>query len=230
MTEVQTARSVAGVDGMPGGWVVATVRPDRSVQWASARTAAEVVDLTAECAAVGVDIPMGLSDKGLRACDIEARLRLGNARASVFYAPVRAVLSATTYSQACDISAAWTTMGHRISKQTWAILPRIRDWDALRADDRVVEVHPEVSFRALAPEVEFASKRTAIGLGQRVAALRGFVDAAGAMTGAPAPAGPDDAMDALVAAWSATRWSDRTAEVLGGEPDPSTGQPMRMVV
>ncbi len=47
---------------------------------------------------------------------------------------------------------------------------------------------------------------------------------------APVPAAPDGALNALVAAWSARRWAGGAAEVLGGEADPSTGRPMRMIV
>ena len=52
--------------------------------------------------------------------------------------------------------------GPAISLQTFHIGPKIRDWDAVRAlPGRLVEVHPEVSLRALAPDVAFAPKKTA---------------------------------------------------------------------
>ncbi|SDD52048.1 DUF429 domain-containing protein [Actinokineospora iranica] len=219
---------VAGVDGVPGGWVIAVVRPDGSVDWRIAENAESVLAQTRDCVAVGVDIPMGLSDRHIRDCDRVARLRLGNARSSVFFAPVRAVLDGTSHAHANAISRAVTGSG--ISVQLWSILHKIRDWDAHDEGDRVVEVHPEVSFRALAPDVAFVSKKTALGLGQRIAALLPFVDAARALTTAPARAGADDALDALVAAWSARRWSARQAEIIGGEPDPVTKRPMRVIV
>ncbi|MBC8092024.1 MAG: DUF429 domain-containing protein, partial [Pseudonocardia sp.] len=50
---------VAGVDGVPGGWVLARVSGG-CVQWSVCTSAAAVLELTAGCAAVGVDIPLGL--------------------------------------------------------------------------------------------------------------------------------------------------------------------------
>ena len=71
----------------------------------------------------------------------------------------------------------------------------------------VVEVHPEVSLRTLAPDVGFAPKKTARGAGQRIAALGRWIDVAAALGDLPAGARLDDVLDALAAAWSAQRWS-----------------------
>ncbi|MCG8917092.1 DUF429 domain-containing protein [Actinokineospora sp. PR83] len=220
---------VAGVDGVRGGWVVAVVRPDRPVVWHAADDAAGVLAVTEECAVIAVDIPIGLSDTGSRACDKQARTRLGDARSSVFSAPVRGVLRAADYAEACAISRAETAAGVAIPIQTWGITPKIAEWDAV-VDDRVVEVHPELSFRALAPGRVFARKKSAAGVGQRITALLPFVDAATALASAPETASTDDALDALAAAWSARRHAAGDADVLGGEVDPATGRPMRIVV
>ncbi len=81
---------MAGVDGVRGGWVVAVVCATDDVAWHVVDTAAEVLDRTRDCAAVGVDIPMGLPEGGARACDRTARRRLGTAGSAVF--PHRRVL------------------------------------------------------------------------------------------------------------------------------------------
>jgi predicted RNase H-like nuclease len=93
----------------------------------------------------------------------------------------------------------------------------------------VVEVHPEVSLRTLAPDVAFAPKKTARGAGQRIAALGRWLDVARSLGDLPAGARLDDVLDALAAAWSAHRWAAGTAEVLGEEVD-DRGRPMRVVV
>jgi predicted RNase H-like nuclease len=219
---------VAGVDGVPGGWVAVRVSPGR-VDWAVVPTAAEVLAVTADCAAVGVDIPLGLPvGRERRACDVLTAARLGRARSSVFPAPPREVLAAATYAEACAVARRLT--GRAISVQTFHIGPKVRDWDGLPAlPDRVVEVHPELSLRTLAPGVAFAPKRTARGAGQRIAALARWVDPALALADLPAGVRLDDVLDALAAAWSAARWAAGSAEVIGDERD-GRGRPMRVVV
>src|SRR4051794_36358624 len=96
----RTTAPVAGVDGVPDGWVVARVADGR-VGWAVVGSAADVLTTTAGCTAVGVDIPLGLPTGGTRrACDVECARRLGAARASVFPAPPREVLAAESYDRA----------------------------------------------------------------------------------------------------------------------------------
>lgn len=217
---------IAGVDGMPGGWLVAFVS-GTGVRWAEATTAAEVAAVTAECAAVAVDIPMGLPETGWRACEPAAREFLGPARSSVFLAPPHPVLEAETYPQACEIAR--RTHGKAISKQLWHILDRIRDWDGVLDPDlqrRVVEAHPECSFRTMGG-VD-ASKKTGRGIGQRLALHNAWLDAGTAFADLPAAARFDDALDALAVAWTARRWAAGEASVFGGEVNGS-GLAMRIV-
>ncbi len=226
---MDTARiDVAGVDGVPGGWVVAWVAGG-AVSWSVVDSAAAVLAATAGCAAVGVDIPLGLpAGPARRACDDACRAELGRAGSSVFPAPPREVLEAGSYAQACAVARRLT--GRAISVQAFHIGPKIREWDAVAVlPDGVVEVHPEVSLRALAPGVDVAPKRTARGAGQRIAALGRWLDVAGALGDLPAGARLDDVLDALLAAWSAQRWACGAAEVLGAQVD-DRGRPMRVVV
>jgi predicted RNase H-like nuclease len=218
---------VAGADGARNGWVVAVV-DGAAVRWAVAADAAGVLAATRDCVAVGVDIPIGLpTGTARRPCDELAATRLGPARSSVFPAPPRPVLAAGTHPEACAVARRLT--GRAISLQTFHIGSKILEWDAVELPDRVVEVHPELSFRALAPEVAFASKRTVRGSGQRIAALGRWVDVAAALADLPGGVGLDDVLDALAAAWTAVRWSCGRAEVLGGELD-ERGRPMRVTV
>ncbi|MCP2259719.1 putative nuclease (RNAse H fold) [Streptoalloteichus tenebrarius] len=219
---------VGGVDGARGGWVLAVVLGPERVLWHLAGDAGEVLAHARSCAVLGVDIPMGLPERGRRSCDVEAARRLGSARSSVFPAPVRSVLDQRDHEAACRASRVVT--GKAISLQTWNIIPRIREWDRrlLPTDqDRIVEVHPELSFRAMAPSTAFAAKRTARGVGQRLAALRPFVDSGVVLQDLPGGVALDDALDALAAAWSARRWRQGRAEALG-EPDEVDGRGLRM--
>jgi predicted RNase H-like nuclease len=186
-----------------------------------------VLAATRDCCAVGVDIPLGCPPgSARRACDTLAASALGRARSSVFPAPPREVLAAPDYAQACAVARGLT--GRAISLQTFHITPKIAEWDAVALPDRVVEVHPELALRALAPETDFAPKKSARGAGQRIAALARWVDPAVALGDLPAGCPPRRRarragrrlVGAAVGAWA--------AEVLGDERD-ARGRPMRIV-
>ncbi len=215
------------MDGVPGGWVVAHVGP--GVTWSVCPDAASVLAATAGCAAVGVDIPLGLPVGGARrACDVAAAAALGRARSSVFACPPRAVLAEATYEGACAVAR--RTTGRAISLQSFHIGAKIREWDGLvDRPAHVVEVHPELALRRLAPDVDFAPKKSARGAGQRIAALARWLPIGPALADLPAGARLDDVLDALAAAWSATRVARGEAERLGEELD-DRGRPMFVAV
>ena len=140
----------------------------------------------------------------------------------------REVLSAATHPEACTVARRLT--GRAISLQSFHIGPKILDWDAVAArPDHVVEVHPELALRRIAPDVVFAPKRSARGAGQRIAALARWIDVPAALAELPAGARLDDVLDALAAAWSARRFADGTHEELGADVD-DRGRPMRVIV
>ncbi|HEY0487684.1 MAG TPA: DUF429 domain-containing protein [Mycobacteriales bacterium] len=217
---------VAGVDGFRGRWVIAVV-DGRRVAWRLADTAAEVLDATADCAAVGVDVPMGLDDRAARACDRLARRIAGS---SVFPAPLRPYLHAATHTEAVRIARDAGLPAPSI--QVWNITPGIRDWDAVLSPGlqrRVAETHPEVSFRHLRPG-PYARKVTARGLAERLTALRPFVDGVAALRTVPDGPRPDDALDALACAWSARRFALGGAVTLPpDQPSDPRGLRMRIV-
>jgi predicted RNase H-like nuclease len=218
---------VAGVDGFRGRWVIALV-DGRTLSFTVADGAAAVLAATAHCTAVAVDVPMGLADDGVRPCEPLARKRLAGASSSVFPTPARAVLEATDYLDANVRSV--TAAGKKISKQTWFIVPGIRDFDSVAVDPaRVVESHPELTFRAMDTGTAFASKKSARGQGQRMAALGRWLDIARSLGDLPDGPAMDDVLDAVACAWTARRWADGVAQVLGGELD-GLGKPMRIVL
>lgn len=220
---------MAGVDGFRGRWVVALVS-GRDVRLEIAEDARDVLSITSACVAVGVDVPMGLSATGQRRCEPAARVRLGRARSAVFSTPPRGVLEHVGDWPAALAACRRATGGVGLSKQSFHLLPGVKAFDDLRVDEsRIVEVHPELSFRVLAPDEDFAGKRTARGQGQRIAALASWVDLAAALADLPVGPAMDDVLDAVAGAWSARRWAAQTHHVLGGELD-ATGRVMRIVV
>jgi predicted RNase H-like nuclease len=139
--------TIAGIDGCRAGWLCVFQQPR------AAEVFAEIADVFAaapELQVLAIDVPIGLTEAGARECDRAARRRLGPGRASsVFPAPIRPALHATTYLAACD--AAFRAHGKKLSKQSWAIYPKIREVDDFlrrrpELRDRVHEVHPEVTF------------------------------------------------------------------------------------
>src|SRR5512143_4090806 len=142
---------IGGADGCKGGWVLVTQDLRTGfVSWQRCSTASELFYRSPELDIIALDIPIGLTEKGGRVCDQEARQLLKGGRASsVFPAPVRAVLSATAYAEACRIGT--TVEGKKLSRQAWAIAPKIREVDDLLRRDpqlraKTREVHPEVCF------------------------------------------------------------------------------------
>jgi predicted RNase H-like nuclease len=197
--DLDVERPVAGVDGFRGGWVVALLAADGS---AEVRTTASFFDVTVlDVDVIAVDVPLGVLDAGFRPADSAARGFLGGERASsVFSTPPRASLEADTFAQA--VLRAREAAGKGISQQAFALRKRILEVDAIAAvDERVIEVHPEVSFRELAGRPLRHSKHTPEGLDERRALLRGAGLESARVAGVPEA----DLLDALVAAWTGAR-------------------------
>jgi predicted RNase H-like nuclease len=209
-----------GLDGARGGWAGALVEDGR-VTWLRLTAAREALALDADV--VGVDMPIGLPERGRRECDLLAKRLLGRAHPRVFLTPPRGVLDAPTYADANRLHRE-ATDGLGLSVQTWHLASKIREVDAVAGDARLVEVHPELSFAELSGEGPLPSKRTAAGRAARLAALRSWLPDLGDV-----PAG-DDGLDALAVAWSATRWAAGAARVLPERPPADRlGRPMRIV-
>ena len=165
-----------GVDGCRAGWVTARcVVPEG----ASALTEpifsiersfrALLEGLQGQRALVAVDIPIGLPHGGAphggrRRADRAARELLRSPRSSsVFSAPCRDTLAATSYRHACELERAARGSGKGISRQTYGIISKIREVDDTVTPDHQVplddagagvwvrEVHPEVTFARLSP-------------------------------------------------------------------------------
>jgi predicted RNase H-like nuclease len=192
---------LAGVDGCRGGWVVAG-EDGVSVVPTFAAVLAGGFDV------VAVDIPIGLpADSTPRACDVAARRVLGRGRASsVFPAPRREALAWRSWAEASGMSI-----------QAFNIVAKVREVDGLLTparQDRVVEAHPEVAFALLAGAPMAASKKTAEGRAERLAALAaaglGRL-AAGRVRGAAG----DDVLDACALLWTAGRVARGEAVRLG---------------
>jgi len=225
---------LAGVDGCPGGWIAAFVRPQGSeVRMRIVPHFADVLSAPERPEVVAVDMPIGLPERvgiGGRAGENSVRPLLGARQSSVFSVPSRAAIYAADYGEACRIAAATSDPPRKVSKQLFNIAAKIREVDeCLRgnagASARVFEVHPELAFwrlngnRALIEPKKVKSRPYEPGLALR----RGLLVAAGLpekTVNAPPPKGAaaDDLLDALACATVARRIHAGTAEPFPNPP------------
>jgi predicted RNase H-like nuclease len=219
-------RVVGGLDGCPGGWVLVTAPADGRATDGFDVTVLTSLDpvvaaLTSGrmlCAAI--DIPIGLARREPRGCDLAARRLLGPRRSSVFPAPARGVLGASSYEDACARSR--RACGKGISRQLFNILDKIRAVDTLqspRLQQQLFEMSPELSFAALTGAPMADNKRTPAGRASRLQAVRSAFGDHGALGAPPAGAKRDDVLDALIGAWTARRHAAGRHQQLGGETD-----------
>lgn len=167
---------VVGVDGCKVGWLAVSITSDGKLSSRISLTIQNLWETYAHAHMILMDVPIGLSENGTRICDQEARRLLGHPRgSSVFPVPCRAAVYAQTYEEACLINQAHT--GRRLSKQTWGIVPKIREVDTFlqrtpQARSILREIHPEVCFYTLNGASMVHSKRTVPGFRERIGVLR----------------------------------------------------------
>jgi predicted RNase H-like nuclease len=227
---------VAGVDGCRGGWLVVLAESTStdSLSFKEAvvvPTFADLLTTTASCKAVGVDIPIGLSDREyMRQPDIAAKRVLGPRASSVFPAPVRCTLQAFSYEDAC--ASSFAVCGKKLSRQAYGILPRVREADGFITPGlqaKIFEVHPEVSFWAMDEQHIMFSKKTPSGAKERVELLNVFFNGDVGACPLPSAAKSDDLLDACAAAWTAARFVRGEAERLPEDP-PLDSRGLRMEI
>jgi predicted RNase H-like nuclease len=231
---------VAGVDGTPGGWAVMIVK-DRLSKITKADTLSDLLKIAPDLSVIAIDVPIGLLDTyevGGRSCDRVARNLLGPRASSVFPAPVRPVLAARSWPDACAKSRASAPKGKAVSKQTYAILPKIKEIDELlqtrhELRDVVREVHPEVSFCELVGAPMVHRKGTAAGRDERRVALKRVFSELNLTEeqGREERIAVEDIFDAAIACWSALRLANGKARSLPARvPFDATGLPMAIWV
>ena len=226
---------VAGVDGCRGGWVVVTTGvagPLITVEVAPAIGPVIERVRSGEFAVLAVDMPIGLAADGPRACDTEARRRLGVRRSTVFPTPPRPLLGSPDHAEAVRRGRALD--GRGISIQAFNLLPRIAELDAAvkAADaDTVVEAHPESGFARMGDGPLTTSKKTAEGRRERLALLEARIPGCTEhLLAHHRGAATDDLLDAAANAWTARRWLSGSADVLGDGALDERGLLMRIVV
>jgi predicted RNase H-like nuclease len=163
---------------------------------------------------------------------VAARKFLGKGRgSSVFPAPIRPVLAAHGWEEACEIRS--RVEDKRMSKQAWAIVSKVREVDeelrdCARLRRRVREVHPEVSFNAWSGAAMRFNKKTRRGREERRRLVdehfgREAYEQVHRQLRVRDPlrtknVGDDDILDAFAALWSAERILRGASRCLPEEP------------
>lgn len=170
---------IAGVDGCRGGWIVVEAHCDLSK--ATLSVAPHWNAINSRAAIIAVDMPIGVSERGVRQCEVEARKLLSPCASRVFKTLPREALrfAQDDWSGANQWSKAQGFGG--LSKQIWNIRPKINEIDAVitpSAQRRVWEAHPELAFARLNEGKPLDSKRTKQGLlkRKRILARQGFTN------------------------------------------------------
>jgi predicted RNase H-like nuclease len=196
-------RIARGLDGCADGWVVVTLVDGRVSDVEVVATLDGVPD---DGATVAVDMPIGLVDAPVRDADAEARRRLPGRGSTLFNSPPRAVvdgyLAGAITDHAGASARARTVTGKGLSRQSWALVPRIAELDVAVGDGRLLlEVHPEVAFTEATGQV-LPRKRSWAGVATRFRALErlGLV-LPSRFAGDRCAA--DDVLDAAICAWVA---------------------------
>lgn len=162
-------KTLAGVDGCPGGWIAAVEYEDGATALAVHASFESLLRALPGDAIVVVDMPIGLPEaiRGLgRAAETAVRPMLGARRSSLFAIPARAAVEAwdgphgseaaraTAHARASALARARSEPARGVSRQGFMLFPKILEIDRLlRAEpalaDRVLESHPEAAFAAL---------------------------------------------------------------------------------
>ena len=243
-----------GVDGCPSGWFSVGFDSFGGYELKVFPAFSELLGYYSEARLVLVDIPIGLPEgPGGRECDQEARKKLRPHRSSsVFSAPTRQTVWLAAESpgdyecakkvEQCATKTEWCPEGRKISRQAFAIAPKIAQVDRLlrcrdsKATPEVREVHPEVCFWALNGQkaMQF-NKKESEGEKLRIRILEQFeprtramyVEACRRFVGGGV--GKDDILDALVMAVTARCGFRQLKTIPERPPMDCRGLPMEMV-
>ena len=249
-----------GVDWSSGAWVAVAYSDERDTPEAFAsKEIAEVWKEYGESARrIVVDVPIGLCEsqdsdecacvadsdgKLSRECDDLGRSTIGPRYRSVFTAPcreaVRLAADGAEHAEVGDVNR--TVTGKGLTQQAANISPGIVDVEELLLDtgdsERLVEGHPEVCFSAFNGEPLSYSKKTALGVDERLSALETVSEYSDSdwrevlqqLDATEFTIGMDDLLDAFALALTACAPDEEYRQLPENPPTDARGFPMQMV-
>jgi predicted RNase H-like nuclease len=192
-----------GLDGYSRGWV--------AVQIDGARRELRVLGCISELLTMsfdraGIDMPIGLPERGLRDCDLEARMMLRPHASRVFTGARRGLWDHASHAAANQALKQRGEAG--VSIQLWNLGPKILEIDESitpRLQLRIREAHPELVFLRLNLGRPLPSKKTEEGIAERMKLLKRerFTELKQWIAHKPPGAKADDILDACAVAIAA---------------------------
>lgn len=213
---------LAGVEPVTGGWLVAPGNLqgiNLAPQPAQVMTTlADVLDYRPSFTIVALHAPVGVMEKPdeHRACDVEARGRLGRRGGSVVPAPSRALLEADTYEEARAIDPSLNIVRWRSMAKAREAIREVQSW----RQRTVYEVNPELAFTVMNDGQPLPyGRRSQLGREARRELLEAKLPgAAGVLAQRPAGVREEKLLDALADLWTARRIMARAIVRSAEEP------------
>ncbi len=173
-----------GIDGCKNGWIAAVIDYGR-LRIERYNTIEEIMKTYPVMDAYLIDMAIGLQEKAedIRP-DPEARKQLGSKGSSIFPIPCRQAVYAQGKDplemEAEQKKANKEVLGKSLSKQSIAIIPKIRELDEYLDNHEVFrnvlcESHPELCFARLAGDVLRTRKSEFEGITERMNVLSGYL-------------------------------------------------------
>ena len=171
-----------GIDGCRAGWFYVLLQESSRYEIGAIDHIEKVTPWLAEDTLILIDIPIGLTDSpNGRQCDRQARKVLIPFRhTSVFSAPCRKAIQQHSYQEGSAVN--FSVTGRKLSKQSWAISPKIKEVDdfllsrELSVRRKIREIHPEVAFWSLNDHQPMAfNKKTVEGFEERRTLLKRYL-------------------------------------------------------
>lgn len=167
-----------GTDGCKEGWITA-VLDHGELRLEKYEDIGALVDRYPEFDAFLIDMAIGLRDslKQIRPDDL-ARKELGSRSSTIFAVPSRSAVYEETEEE--QKQANLRTLEKSLSKQSIAIIPKIRELDIFLSEhpkykNLLLESHPELCFARLNGEVLTTRKKEFEGLTQRESVLKRYL-------------------------------------------------------
>ena len=175
-----------------------------------------------------VDMAIGLRNRpDQKRPDGAARDELCGKASSVFSIPSRAAVYAKTEEEQKEANL--RTLGKSLSKQSLAIIPKIRELDEFlnsypEYKGKTLESHPEVAFARLNGSVVLSKKKEEPGPSERIHILSEYLDKRDLsdMYGKAKElgCGQDDLIDAICLAVTSALHAHGQSEILQEQPEP----------
>jgi predicted RNase H-like nuclease len=203
---------VAGVDGCREGWVAVVLQDGRFSGALSSATFRELLKSLSTAEVIAIDIPIGCQQQAAPEQPTK-QPKTSSAVAATLFLTSPTVREASSYDEAKHLAS-----GRKPSTQSFALEDYVNDCLAL--DQRVREVHPEVSFTEMNRRSPLLPKKSWNGFWERRSLLaRQGIEIPEHLPLRAGAAQPDDILDAGAAAWTALRIGRGEAGSLPSPPE-----------